>query len=133
MRKVPLFLLACLPLAAEVNFSYDPDAGRWTLRNSVMEAAVELSPEGVLSVRELRDLRNGDAWAAIDRAPARLQIDGELLAAGAIRGKYAAHVEELVEHEGLSKEEASQLRAMVERQNKEGGRKEKARNEPFNE
>ena len=39
----------------------------------------------------------------------------------------------LVEHEGLSKEEASQLRAMVERQNKEGGRKEKARNEPHNE
>jgi BlaI family penicillinase repressor len=38
----------------------------------------------------------------------------------------------LVEHEGLSKEEASQLRTMVEKQNKEGGRKEKARNEPSN-
>ena len=79
MRKVPLFLLACLPLGAEVNFSYDPDAGRWTLRNSVMEAAVELSPEGVLSVRDLRDLRNGDAWAGIDRAPTRLQVDAEWL------------------------------------------------------
>jgi len=38
----------------------------------------------------------------------------------------------LIEHEGLSKEEASQLRTMVEKQNKEGGRKEKARNEPSN-
>ena len=38
----------------------------------------------------------------------------------------------LIEHEGLSKEEASQLRTMVERQNIEGGRKEKAKNEPSN-
>jgi len=35
----------------------------------------------------------------------------------------------LVEHEGLSKEEAHQLRTMVEKQDKESGRKEKARNE----
>jgi BlaI family penicillinase repressor len=38
----------------------------------------------------------------------------------------------LIEHEGLSKEEASQLRILVEKQNTEGGRKEKARNEPSN-
>ena len=35
----------------------------------------------------------------------------------------------LIEHEGLSKEEASQLRMLIERQNIEGRRKEKARNE----
>jgi BlaI family transcriptional regulator, penicillinase repressor len=45
----------------------------------------------------------------------------------------------LIEHEGLSREEASQLRMFVERQDAqhgiedtEGGRKEKARNEPAN-
>ena len=36
----------------------------------------------------------------------------------------------LIEHEGLSKEEASQLRELVKKQNAKGGRKEKARNEP---
>ena len=35
----------------------------------------------------------------------------------------------LIEHEGLSKEEASQLRTLVEEQNTGSGRKEKARNE----
>jgi len=35
----------------------------------------------------------------------------------------------LFEHEGISKEEASQLRTLVEDQNTKGGRKEKARNE----
>ena len=34
----------------------------------------------------------------------------------------------LIEHEGLSKEEASQLRTLVDKQRTEGGRKEKARN-----
>jgi BlaI family penicillinase repressor len=38
----------------------------------------------------------------------------------------------LIEHEGLSKEEASQLRKLVEKQNPEGGRKGKARNESSN-
>jgi BlaI family penicillinase repressor len=36
----------------------------------------------------------------------------------------------LIEHEGLSKEEASQLRTLVEKQDTEGGRKRKAKNEP---
>lgn len=39
----------------------------------------------------------------------------------------------LVEHEGLSKEEASQLRMLVNKQNPKGGRKEKARDERSNE
>ena len=38
----------------------------------------------------------------------------------------------LIEHEGLSKEEAFQLRMLVEKEDKENGRKEKARNEPSN-
>jgi BlaI family transcriptional regulator, penicillinase repressor len=38
----------------------------------------------------------------------------------------------LIEHEGLSKEEAARLRVLVRKLNKEGGRKEKARNEPSN-
>jgi len=38
----------------------------------------------------------------------------------------------LIEHEGLSKEEASQLRMLVDKQSTEGGRKEKARNESSN-
>ena len=38
----------------------------------------------------------------------------------------------LIEHEGLSKKEASQLRELVKKQNTKGGRKEKARNEPSN-
>ena len=39
----------------------------------------------------------------------------------------------LIEHEGLSKEEASQLRMLVNKQNPKGGRKEKARDERSNE
>jgi len=38
----------------------------------------------------------------------------------------------LVEHEGLSKEQASQLRKLVEKQDTKGGRKEKAGNESSN-
>ncbi|UCC99761.1 MAG: BlaI/MecI/CopY family transcriptional regulator [Phycisphaerales bacterium] len=38
----------------------------------------------------------------------------------------------LIEHEGLSKEEALQLRKLVEQQRTEGGRKGKARNESSN-
>ena len=38
----------------------------------------------------------------------------------------------LIEHEGLSKEEASQLRKLVDKQNTGGVRKEKARNERSN-
>jgi BlaI family penicillinase repressor len=38
----------------------------------------------------------------------------------------------LIEHEGLSNEQADYLRSLVEKHNTKGGRKEKARNEPSN-
>jgi BlaI family penicillinase repressor len=104
-------------------------AGRNRAYSTVKTTMDRMVEKGFLEIEKIRNLQlfksrvsKVDAKRGEFRKMLKRAFDGAL----------TPMMQFLIEHEGLSKEEASQLRILVERQNTEGGRKEKARNESSN-
>ena len=85
--------------------------------------------KGFLRIQKIRNLQLFSSLVSQEEAK-----KGEFrkMLKRAFDGALTPMMQFLIEHEGLSKKEASQLRELVKKQNKKGGRKKKARNEPSN-
>ncbi len=90
---------------------------------TTMDRMVE---KGFLQIEKIRNLQLFNS--CISEVDARRGEFRRMLKR-AFDGALTPMMQFLIEHEGLTKEEASQLRKLVEKQNTDGGRKEKARNE----
>ena len=93
---------------------------------TTMDRMVE---KGFLKIQKIRNLQL--FTSCISEVDARRGEFRRMLKR-AFDGALTPMMQFLVEHEGLSTEEAKHLRTLVEKQNTKGGRKEKARNDSSN-